>query len=83
MTSRRFRTTWGRLACAVLELAMEDLDADRTSGFSACPASERKKWKKDAVRFFEDLSYRTFSESAGFQWHEIESAYELKMGEEK
>ena len=83
MTAKRFRTTWGRLACAVLDRAFTDLDPDREGGFSACPASERKKWKRDAVDFFETLSYRVWAESAGVQWHEIESAFELKIGETK
>ena len=79
MTDKRFRSTWGRLACAVLERAFADLDSDRENGFSACPASERPKWKRDAVRFFETLGYRVFSDAAGFSWGEIESAYETKM----
>ena len=80
MTDKRFRATWGRLACAVIERAFMDLDPDRESGFSACPATERKKWQKDAVRFFEKLDYRVWAESAGFQWHTIEKAYEIKTG---
>jgi hypothetical protein len=65
-----------------LERALEDLDAERASGFSACPASERKKWKRDAIDFFETLAYRVWADSAGVTWSKIEGAYQIKCPEE-
>lgn len=78
MTEKWFRDTWGRLARAVLEMAFADLNPG-SEGFSGCSFSERKKWKVDAVRFFDTRGHERFAMAAGLSCPDIERAFLARL----
>jgi hypothetical protein len=77
MTETSYRSSWGSLACAVLERAFGDLE-NSNAGFSSCSLTERAKWRKDARLFFESKGYRLFADCAGLQWTDVERAFQLR-----
>ena len=83
MTTKRFGATWGRLCCAVIQRALDDLtitDKPVMSGFSGCSLAERKKWKKDAEMFFKSRLHTGWVEMGGLDVEAFDETRLAKKG---